>query len=44
MMMSIASMTAKTIKVAIAANSITPITGIDAIINPRVNANKTDKI
>ena len=44
MMMSIASMTAKTIKVAIAANKTAPITGIDAIISPSVNANKTDKI
>ena len=42
--MSIASMIAKTIKVAIAANNTAPITGIDAIISPIVNANKIDKI
>lgn len=37
-------MIAKTIKVAIAANNTAPITGIDAIISPIVNANKIDKI
>ena len=37
-------MTAKTIKVAIAANKTAPITGIDAMISPSVNANKIDKI
>lgn len=42
--MSTASMIAKTIKVAIAANNTAPITGIDAIISPMVNANKIDKI
>ncbi len=42
--MSMTSMTAKTISVAIAANNIAPITGIDAIINPSVSAIKIDKI
>lgn len=42
--MSIASMTAKTIRAAIAKNSIAPITGIEPIISPTVNANRTDKI
>ena len=37
-------MIAKTINAAIAKNSITPITGIDPIISPIVNANKIDKI
>ena len=44
MMMSITSMIAKMISAAIAASSIAPTTGIDAIISPMVNANKTDKI
>ena len=38
------SMTDKIINVAIAANNTAPITGIDAIISPTVNANRTDKI
>lgn len=42
--MSTASMIAKTINAAIAKNSIAPITGIDPIISPIVNANKIDKI
>lgn len=42
--MSMASMTAKTISAAIAKNSIAPITGIDPIISPIVNANAIDKI
>ena len=42
--MSIASMTAKTISAAIAKNNINPITGIEPIISPIVNANAIDKI
>lgn len=42
--MSIASMIAKTIKAAIASNSINPTPGMAPIISPIVNANKTDKI
>lgn len=41
--MSIASMMAKTIKVAIAVNNTAPMAGIDAIISPIVRANKIDK-
>ena len=44
MMMSIASMTAKTISAAIAKNNIILITGIEPIISPTVNANAIDKI
>lgn len=42
--MSITSMTAKTIRAAIAKNIIVPNTGIDPIISPIVNANAIDKI
>lgn len=42
--MSMTSMMAKTIKVAIAANNTAPMTGIDAIISPTVSANRIDKI
>lgn len=42
--MSMASMTAKTIKAAIAKNSIKLSPGIEPIISPTVNANATDKI
>lgn len=42
--MSIASITAKTIRAAIAKNNIKLNTGIDPIISPIVNANATDKI
>lgn len=41
--MSIASMTAKTIRAAIAKNSIKLNPGIDPIISPTVNANAIDK-
>ena len=42
--MSIASMTAKTIRAAIAKNSMILNTGIEPIISPIVNANAMDKI
>ena len=42
--MSMTSMMAKTIKVAIAKNSTAPTAGMDAIINPSVSAIKIDKI
>ncbi len=42
-MISITSIIARIINAASAANKTAPTTGIDAIISPIVNANKTDK-